>query len=312
MTEKKEVAILKRAKISEAQQYVLLAVLGASIFLGAAASLVMHFVNKISFNINVIAEEERAIAEYSDAIKKLGVCRAPAGSVYTDAELASCIPDEIDVSMVPGTLRANILEQVAANKALNSVPREKSLDDSNCINPLTEKTYTYKELQDTYNNADTAETRNAASQLIKSCSALRVIPDALPSTSKPNKEALLASLNYIFIVSGWLPDLISPAGDDGSIGSVDLGAGISAISVALSIEADSSTTMNTLYNIERSIREFYFSNASIEWSNGALKLESVATAFYIGKSTIEEKEKIIKPEDSNSSSSTSTTEGETE
>jgi hypothetical protein len=54
----KEVAIEKRAKISQAQQYVLLAVLGASIFLGVAISLIFYFVRQISFNSEVIAEEE--------------------------------------------------------------------------------------------------------------------------------------------------------------------------------------------------------------------------------------------------------------
>ena len=61
----KEIAISKRAKISEAQQYVLLSVLGASIFLGAAIALTLHFVKVIQFNIGVIAAEEASIASYS-------------------------------------------------------------------------------------------------------------------------------------------------------------------------------------------------------------------------------------------------------
>ena len=50
----KEVAIGKRLKISEAQQYIILSVLGASIFLGVAIALVMHFIKQISFNTDVI------------------------------------------------------------------------------------------------------------------------------------------------------------------------------------------------------------------------------------------------------------------
>ena len=42
----KEIAIGKRAKISEAQQYMLLSVLAASIVLGAAISLIIHFVQQ--------------------------------------------------------------------------------------------------------------------------------------------------------------------------------------------------------------------------------------------------------------------------
>ena len=57
----KEVAIGKRAKISEAQQYMLLSVLVASVVLGAAISLIIHFVQQISFNAKVIAAEDEAI-----------------------------------------------------------------------------------------------------------------------------------------------------------------------------------------------------------------------------------------------------------
>ena len=50
----KEIAIGKRAKISQAQQNMLLAVLGASVVLGAAISLILHFIQQISFNTEVI------------------------------------------------------------------------------------------------------------------------------------------------------------------------------------------------------------------------------------------------------------------
>ena len=302
MAAKKEIAVLKRAKISEAQQYVLLAVLGAAIFLGVAVSLIMHFTKKISFNIEVIAEEERAIVAYSDTIKKIGVCQSPKGAVYTDEELAACNPDDIEVSAVPGTLRSEIVDGMAANKALNSVPKE---DNTNCINPLSNKAYTYKEMQDFLNDATTTDARVAATQLIKNCSALRIIPDALPSTK--NEEALLASVNKIFIISGWLPESISPAGDGGGGYGGEDGSSttnLSQLSVSLSVEADVATTMNVLNNMERSIREFSFDSASIEWTPGALKLDSTATAFYTSKSELSETTKTISSGDSTSSSST--------
>ena len=288
----REIAILKRAKISEAQQYVLLAVLGAAIFLGVAISLVMHFTSKISFNINVIAEEERAIVEYSDTIKKIGICRAPKGAVYTDAELKSCTPDDIDVASVPGTLRSNILEVMAANQALNSVPKE---SNSNCINPASNKSYTYAEMQALYSLADTTEKRVAASKLIKSCSALRIIPDALPSTK--NEEALLASLNKIFILSDWTPDSLSPSNSS----STSTDDSLSQIPVSFSVEADSAKTMGILSNIERSIREFNFTRGTIEWSAGALKLDLTANAYYTSKASLSEISKNIKPSGSTSS-----------
>ena len=57
----KEVAISKKLKISQAQQYMLLAVFGASIFLGVAISLVSTFIHQISFNTKVIMAEEESI-----------------------------------------------------------------------------------------------------------------------------------------------------------------------------------------------------------------------------------------------------------
>lgn len=285
----KEIAIGKRAKISEAQQYMLLSVLGAAIFLGIAISLISHFVQQISFNTKVIMEEEKAIVAYSNVIKSTGICKSPRGTIYSDDELKKCDPDAIEVSEIPGTLRANILEKLASNEALNSVPKE---DDSNCINPETKKNFTYKELNKIYQDADSANELKSASQLIKSCSALRVIPDALPAFK--NEEALLASLNKLFIVSGWEPESLSPSGSSSSSSS---SSSLNTISVRLSVEASSSTTMTVLHNIERSIREFNIERASIEWGgDNSLILQAQATAYYTNEASITETNKTISPE----------------
>lgn len=282
----KEIAISKRIKISEAQKYMILAVLGASIFLGVAISLVSHFVNKISFNTSVIMEEEKSIANYSNALKDTGACKSPKGIVYTAEELKNCDPNSVEVSEVPDTLRANILEGLASNRALNSVPKE---GDSSCTNPSTGKNYTYKELSKIYQEANGSEELSAASQLIKSCSALRVIPDALPAFR--NEEALLASLNKLFNISNWEPESISPGGDTESTDSTSV---LYPMSVGLSIDADSSTTMTVLSNIERSIREFDISSATIEWGgNNSLQLQARATAYYTNKAAFTESEKTM-------------------
>ena len=282
----KEVAISKRLKISEAQQYMLLSVLGASIVLGIAISLISFFAQQISYNAQVIMAEDESIVAYSSVIKNTGVCKSPSGEVYSDAELQNCYPDSIEISEIQGTLRANILENLAANEALNSVPKE---DDSSCINPETNKNYTYKQLMKKYNGATSTEEKVAASQLIKSCSALRVIPDALPAFK--NEEALLASLNKLFKVSGWEPESISPSGDS-EVSA--LAENLNAISVNLSVEADSGTTMRVLSNIERSIREFNVSRATFEWSsNNTLLFQAAATAYYVNESSIKEITKTI-------------------
>lgn len=286
----KEVAVGKRAKISEAQQNMLLAVLGAALFLGAALSLVSHFIKRISFNIEVIATQEQSIKAYSDVIKTTGVCMSPKGSVYSNDELEKCDPDSIEVSQIPGTLRANILENLAANEALNSVKKE---DDNSCKNPATEKPYTYKELSKVYKEARGGTQLAAASQLIKSCSALRVIPDTLPAFK--NEEALLASLNKLFNVSGWQPESLSPSG---TTAASTLAPGLNTISVNLSVETNTGTTLNVLNNIERSIREFDIGRATIQWgSNNSLQLQAQATAYYVDESSIVESTKIIKAGD---------------
>lgn len=285
----KEVAISKRLKITEAQQYTLLSVLVASIFLGVAISLVSSFVRQISFNITVIAEEEKAIASYSDTIKKIGICKKPNGSVYTNEELKKCDPDSIEISEVPDTLRSNIVENLAANEALNSVP---NVGNVSCKNPETGKNYTYKELSTKYKDARGSDELSAASQLIRSCSALRVIPDALPSTE--NEEALLASLNQLFKVSGWEPESLSPSGETGTS---TVGSNLKTIAVSLAIEADSGTTTNVLSGIERSIREFDIKSASIEWNgNNSLEFRAQADAYYTSRSSISESSKTVSAE----------------
>ena len=283
----KEVAISKRIKISEAQQHMIMAVLGASLILGVAIALISHFAQQISFNAKVIMAEDESIVAYSNIIETAGVCIKPNGAVYSDDELDRCDPDSIEVSQIPGTLRANILENLAANDALNSVPKE---GNSGCTD-ANGKTYTYKDLMKNYSEARGAEQLQAASGLIKSCSALRVIPDALPAFK--NEEALLASLNKLYNDSNWTPESISPSG---SSGASSLAGNLNEISVSSVIEANSSTTLTVLNNIERSIREFNINSAIIEWGGSdTLNLQFHATAYYTNESTITESTSTITP-----------------
>lgn len=286
----KEAAIGKRLKISKAQQNIILAVLIASLFLGAGISLTVHFVKQFSFNVDVIAAQEQSIVSYSNVIETVGICEKPKGSIYTTDELKKCDPDSIDVSNLPGTLRANILTNLAANKALSSVPKA---TDSGCLNPETNKNYTYKELNEIYDRAVNSEELIAASKLIKSCSALRVIPDALPAFK--NEEALLASLNQIFIVSNWEPETLSPSGETTV---APFGSNLNAMLVNIAIEADSATTINVLKNIERSIRQFDVKNATIEWGGtGTLEFRAQASAYFMNESSLPEKSIKIQGEE---------------
>ena len=282
----KEVAISKRLKISQAQQYVLLATLGTGLVLGICLSIGVHLIQRISFNAEVIAAKEQAIKAYSDTIKNIGICKKPSGDAYSSTELDSCNPNGTDVSAVPNTLRANILEGLAASENLGVVARS---TDSNCINPTTQKNWTYEEMEQKYEEAENDTERDAASDLIKTCSALRVVPDALPA--KKHESALLSSLNRIFIISGLTPESLSPS--NASIENTLVGLG--PIAVNLSVGANTEDTIKMIDNIEKSIREFDIQTATIEWGgDNALNLRAQAMAYYVDESSLVETSKTIK------------------
>lgn len=288
----KEIAIGKRAKISEAQQYMLLSVLGASIFLGIAISLVSFFIKQISFNTKVIEAEEKSIVSYSNLIKSVGVCKKPGGDVYSLDELKKCNPDTIELSEIPGTLRSKILTEIAANDALASVPKED--DSAGCVDPETEKNYTYDDLMKNYQDAKSrgSEAIKEASQKIKTCSALRVIPDALPAFK--NEEALMASVDMLYRISDTEPKSLR-TGQNSS--ASNLGSNLSTISVNLSIDDDSRDTKDVLHNFERSIRELDVERATISWkTDSELSLAAQAKAYYTTGSSVAEKKTTIKAE----------------
>lgn len=289
----KEVAVGKRAKISEAQQYMLMSVLGAAIILGIAIRLVLHFIDCISFNTKVIMEQEKSIVSYSNIIKDAGICKKPRGSIYSDDELRKCNPDAIQLSEIPGTLRANILQGLAANKALNSVPKE---SNSACVNQETQKQYTYDELNELYSNAKTSEELQLASTLIKNCSALRIIPEALPAFK--NEEALLASVNQLFIASKIEPNGLYPAGTSGT---VSYGKSLHSFDVRFLMPEDSTVSdiMTLFDNIQRSVREFRINRANLNIEeNGDMEISTQGTAYYMDGSSIAETTVTVKPEGS--------------
>lgn len=286
VTAKKEKPSDKRAKISQAQQYMILAVLGASIFLGAAIAVVINSINKISFSANVIVAQDQSIVNFSNAIKDIGICGRPSGQVYSDAELQKCSPNSVNVATVPNTLRSNILNNIASNKALASVPNE---NNTGCVNPDTGKNYTYKELEEKYSNAEKDEDVAAAVGLIKSCSSLRVIPDALPAFK--NEEALLASVDKIFNISGATLQSLSPTDEtDGA----PFGSNLYTISVHLALEGGTDVVHQLLNNLELSIRNFNIDRATIDWSsNGSIDLKATASAYYMTPSALVITDKAI-------------------
>jgi len=282
--------ISKRLKISKAQQTMLAAVGVASIMLGVAIVLSVHFIKYITFNSKVIAAKDESIVNYSSVISTSGACKKPKnGKTYTTDELKKCEPNSVDVEAVSGSLKYNVLVDMAANKSLESVARSSTL--SVCNNSSTGKKYTYDELLNAYQDATSDSDRSYYLDAIKICSALRVIPDALPMNA--NNEALLASLNQIFLLSGWLPETLSPS-SNGTVTDEE-GNGLSSIPVNLRIEAGNNQTMTILSNIEKSIREFSITTANVEWASGnQLNINAQANAYYTGEVTLSEATTTIK------------------
>ena len=270
----------KRVRISKAQQQMMLAVAATSVVFGICIVLTIHFIQYMVFNTKVLTEEDKTIANYGKTIKNSGACLvADKDGNITSEELASCVPDQTPLSRTTGTLRYNVLVNMAKNTDLESVAREHLSD---CYDNGERIDYTSR-----YEQATSADDRELYLSLIKMCSALRVIPDALPA--QKNEEALMASLNQIFILSDWQPESLSPS-DSASESDSDT---ISTIPLALSVEGDSSVTMRVLQNIEKSIRSFEPTRATIGWSTSGLSLQAQANAYYTDTSNLVETNKVI-------------------
>lgn len=261
----------KRVKISKAQRVTLAEVLAASLVLGTCVVVANFLIKYIKFNTIVITAKNDAIAEYDQTLRNVGVCvDSDKNGRLNDAELAACEPNEISLSQVQGSLRYNIYEVMAQNEALESVARQHEADGV-CFNEEGE----LRDFTAEYNDATTDTEREQALLGTKSCSALRVLADALPAHK--NTEALMASLNDIFIISDLEPENISPR-DDIVTANIE---GIGVIPVLFRMEADGPMIIRVLNNIERSIRDFDVTVASFEWTNAGVSARVEANAYYL-------------------------------
>ena len=294
------VALGKELKISEAQQTMMLAVIGAGVLVGAGAWFAKYFLSAIEFTGRALTAEETSLQSYSDAIKNIGVCTAPKGKTYTSAELKNCDPNNVDIADVPDTLKYNILEVMAGDENLLSVETNST---RSCLNPNSAEgeNYTYEDLKAIYNATTTDEERKSALNLMLTCSALRVVPDALPSSN--NQEATLASLNQIFNLSGWMPESLSPTGsgedsdydEDGNYIGTE---GLKKIEFDFDMDSSTETVLKVMNTLQSSIRTFSIDNLTLSFSSNAsqvttdeeggttttdsLQASFSATAYYTG------------------------------
>ena len=279
MKKKDGAAVEKRVKISKSQQVMLGSVACASLILGVCLVFSVYFLKYIKFNSTVISEKEKAVKGYSNAIEKIGICRAPSGDIYTVSELESCQPDDEDLSLLGSdTLRYKVIVELSQNKNLESVARRGL---SICFDSSTNQKVSVEDLIEKYRMQTTDKEQAAYLERIAMCSALRVIPDALPSTANP--LAVGASLNKIFTLSQYVPEGITPKDIEES--SME---GIGSVGINLQIESSADTTMQILRNVEKSIREYNIKSAKIERSGGSLTLEANAEAYYTEVSSLNE------------------------
>ncbi|MBR3177531.1 hypothetical protein IKF27_01840 [Candidatus Saccharibacteria bacterium] len=300
-------AVEKRQKISKAQKQILFTIGGTAVFVGVCIVLISYCMRLIGYNSRVIDAKDTSISNYSNTIKNVGVCKVSGSGVISDDELKRCTPNTYLSDSLTGTLRYNVMVKTAENEDLESVARPLQAacyKDGKKIN--------FKEL---YDNAEEEAKKDAEKDvdtlkanyldMMKACSALRAIPDALPA--QKNTEALLASLDRLFDIADWQPSGLSP----NSSSSRSPYRGVSALPVSLSVEANSAKTLSVLSTIERSIRTFDITSATIEWiGEDTLKLGASARAYYTGEQSLTQKTVTVYA-DTNKRNTTRTTSGGT-
>lgn len=272
----------KREKISKAQRLTMLEVLGASLVLGTCLVLTTFLVKYINFNTKIIAAKNEAITQYDQSIRNVGVCQDLDGNGrLNDEEIELCNPNEVDLDKVVGSLRYNVLAEMALNEDLEAVARNRV---AACYDDKGQR-INFVEL---YSQATDVTERQQYIELSKVCTALRVVPDALPA--QKNTEALMASLNQIFLLSGVEPERLAPR-DDVIKSPIE---GVEVIPVSLKLQNTAPVVLRALDNVERSIREFDITIATVEWVSGGISLQASANAYFLTDLTDLEVTKVIR------------------
>lgn len=275
-----------KERISKDQQTTLLVVGATTVVIGASIVMITNLNKYIAFNGEVITEKDLAKKNYSISIEKSGACtKAKSGDgIYSDSELKNCVPNNIDYKDVPGTLRSTILSDMTSNVGLESIARTSV---GICINQDTGKHYTHNELEELYEQAEGSNERRERLNAIKNCSALRVIPDALPSNA--NAEALLSSLNQIYLLSDWVPESLAPISGSGAISET----GLASVPVSLRMNSNADQVMTFLANLNKSIRYFSITSFNIEFKND-IEMNATAEAYYVNDANTTEKTVVLK------------------
>lgn len=142
-------------------------------------------------------------------------------------------------------------------------------------------------------------------EIARTCSALRVIPDALPSAR--NDEAMMSSLNQLLYISKNTIGIEGMTADqsgsmrDWKLKDPRTGKAVNTVhgmGASIVIKDDANTVRSALNTIEKSIRNYDMRTASIIWSNqegGGKNIELSATfgAYYSDRVEMQKEEMVI-------------------
>lgn len=261
----KEIAIGKRAAIDKASKKMFASTAGASLVLGLAIVGAIYFIKCMIFNGTVISKQDEIIAEYEVIQNNLAQLKD------------NIMGDGSEENGTPNGLANNVnLEVVARNR-----------DIRNCYDL----------------NGKLKPNDDGDVYITRSCSALRVIPDALPSVN--NVEATYSSLNQLYrLTMDEKGDPVDPESiSSGGSSIADPASGLSTIPISLSVRHTGTTTKAVLDSIERSIRNIDIRNASIAWISGRndngelmsdiIELRGTAVAYFSTPITATTEKKYI-------------------
>lgn len=135
-------------------------------------------------------------------------------------------------------------------------------------------------------------------ELARTCSALRVIPDALPALY--NEDSSRASMVELLKRSNNGEGVASEqvTGEKTKIKIKDL-TNLGGVSTTIRLNDEASKVNNALTTIEDSIRNYDIKNATISWSDNNIELRAVFTGYYSSSASVETKTKIICADDDN-------------
>lgn len=283
----KVVNLSKRLRISRAQRMTLLEVAVASLIIGASIVLIIFLAKYIKLNGKAIRTKGESIENYSRTIANVGICVDSNKDGKVDVgELSKCSPNDITLDQIPDTLQSNVMTKTATNKALESVAKRNNLSAS-CFDSNGKLRNFLKEYQES--KGDASQKKQIIEE-IKTCSALRVIPDALPA--QQNVEAASASLDWLLKQAGVRYESMTPSDDDSSDSSTTASS-VDSIPLSLILATNARDVYHAALTIERSIRTFDVDSMVVEWGGGSnsekLNFTFKLRTYYSGQLTVNEK-----------------------